>query len=381
MATCHAAGVEYALLKCPFLHSVSQSNGEEFARRVALQPFQSAANRPIFEEEGFNIEATVRLFHGNGGIVPLERFARQGCCPYSRGASTNESSSTLSDTLTGATEQPARAVAASARVISRAVHPLATSTASISLSGFSFLPGPDGFLRKLRQRRKQLESKKQNVNKNKPPTNPPSSSTTATSSQTIQTSQPSVPSQGRCPLRKFVEPLGGLIPLSAAGKLQCPSVIIKARSALAKTKAIRELRPKALPIKMLSIGAVTTAVNLPCGAWREHVEKFSPAWFVAVHASIPFIAMLRKAVLMPKWAMLMTISAAVVGQVAGSRLERLRLQCQTQDSDVAHLVRSPFSCRPGSAEAALEAAHVPQVQQQVHWQPLAMATAPAVPAH
>ena len=25
-----------------------------------------------------------------------------------------------------------------------------------------------------------------------------------------------------------------------------------------------------------------------------HVRKFSPAWFLAVHATIPFIAMLRK---------------------------------------------------------------------------------------
>ena len=48
--------------------------------------------------------------------------------------------------------------------------------------------------------------------------------------------------------------------------------------------------------------------------WRAHVEKFSPEWFVAVHATIPFIAMLRKACLMPKWAVIFTVASAVIGQ-------------------------------------------------------------------
>lgn len=52
------------------------------------------------------------------------------------------------------------------------------------------------------------------------------------------------------------------------------------------------------------------AANLPCGAWREHTRKFSPQWFLAVHATIPFVAMLRKAVLMPKWAVALTLVAA-----------------------------------------------------------------------
>ncbi len=41
---------------------------------------------------------------------------------------------------------------------------------------------------------------------------------------------------------------------------------------------------------------------------------------------IPFIAMLRKAVVMPKWAIAYTVGAAVLGQVMGARLERQRLQ-------------------------------------------------------
>lgn len=63
---------------------------------------------------------------------------------------------------------------------------------------------------------------------------------------------------------------------------------------LASTEPVRLLRPQALPAKLLAVGTTSATVNIPCGAWREHCEKFSGSWFLAVHASIPFIAMLRK---------------------------------------------------------------------------------------
>lgn len=47
-------------------------------------------------------------------------------------------------------------------------------------------------------------------------------------------------------------------------------------------------------MKLLAIGAFTGVANAPSGAAREHTRKFSPEWFLAVHATIPFIAMLRK---------------------------------------------------------------------------------------
>jgi hypothetical protein len=75
----------------------------------------------------------------------------------------------------------------------------------------------------------------------------------------------------------------------------------------------------------MAVGAFTAAVNVPFGAWREHCEKFSGSWFVAVHAAVPFIAMLRKAVIMPKYALIFTIAAAVAGQAIGARLERKRM--------------------------------------------------------
>jgi len=75
---------------------------------------------------------------------------------------------------------------------------------------------------------------------------------------------------------------------------QCPTPIIKARAALAATEPVRLLRPQSLPAKLLAVGSTSLSLNVPCGAWREHCEKFSGHWFLAVHASIPFIGMLRK---------------------------------------------------------------------------------------
>lgn len=128
-----------------------------------------------------------------------------------------------------------------------------------------------------------------------------------------------------CPLRKWLGPVAGLV-FNQYDKLVCPPAIVSARAALAKTAAVQQLRPQALPVKLVAVAAVVAGVNLPCGAVREHFEKFSVGWFIAVHATIPFVAMLRKAVIMPKYAMVVTIAAAVLGQVVGSRVERMRLQ-------------------------------------------------------
>lgn len=89
------------------------------------------------------------------------------------------------------------------------------------------------------------------------------------------------------------------------------------------------------------MAGTAVAANLPCGAWREHTRKFSPHWFLAVHATIPFVASLRKAVLMPKWAILLTVAASsesgccwVVGWAVQSVVGRLMVG------------RLPVPCKP-----------------------------------
>jgi len=71
--------------------------------------------------------------------------------------------------------------------------------------------------------------------------------------------------------------------------------------------------------------AATFVVNLPCGWWRGGLRKFSPAWFVAVHAPVPVVVGLRWALGLPfRWALLpLFVAAYFGGQFVGNRL-RLR---------------------------------------------------------
>ncbi|KAK9802805.1 hypothetical protein WJX73_009710 [Symbiochloris irregularis] len=98
----------------------------------------------------------------------------------------------------------------------------------------------------------------------------------------------------------FLDFLPGYNDLFGRGrKLACPPVIIGMRAAVARLPPVKSLRPQAFSVRLLSIGLVAALLNIPFGAAREHTAKFSPQWFLAVHATIPLIAPLRKAVLMP----------------------------------------------------------------------------------
>jgi len=138
---------------------------------------------------------------------------------------------------------------------------------------------------------------------------------------------------GQCPIAKSYRAVSAVLPLVAKAlqpppgvKLRCPPAVVAARAALARTALVKNLRPQPLPAKMLAIALLGMAANVPLGIWREHTQKFSPQWFAAVHAAVPFIAMLRKSVLMPKTAMAFTLAASILGQTIGSRAERLRLK-------------------------------------------------------
>ncbi|KAG5602108.1 hypothetical protein H5410_033478 [Solanum commersonii] len=108
---------------------------------------------------------------------------------------------------------------------------------------------------------------------------------------------------GNCPIAKSYRAVSGVLPIVASTfqlppeiKLKCPPAVVAVRAALAKTVFVKTMLPQPLVSKM----------------------RF--------HAAVPFIAMLRKSVVMPKTAMALTIAAAVLGQVIGSRAERLRQQ-------------------------------------------------------
>ncbi|KAJ9553700.1 hypothetical protein OSB04_017745 [Centaurea solstitialis] len=199
----------------------------------------------------------------------------------------------------------------------RQFNPLAAKAATISLSGFGGAFGFDAFHDIfMNQQRKHKSSKRE------------SSSQKGDEIMGEEWLQ-----NGKCPMAKSYRSVSNVLPIVANSfklpsgiNYKCPPIIVAARAALARTTFAKTLRPQPLPAKVLAIGAMGMAANVPLGIWREHTKKFSPSWFAAVHAAVPFIAMLRKSVLMPKSAMAFTIAASVLGQVIGSRAERYRLK-------------------------------------------------------
>ena len=70
--------------------------------------------------------------------------------------------------------------------------------------------------------------------------------------------------------------------------------------------------------------AVALAVNVPLGMWRRGMRRFSPAWFLAIHASIPLLVALRLALVDTNWVIPPEIALAIAGQMVGARLPQLR---------------------------------------------------------
>ncbi|KAK4279705.1 hypothetical protein QN277_011441 [Acacia crassicarpa] len=277
---------EDSILRCPFLRNINEPTNFSLAFSMPVR----GTKGPIFED-GPNFDSAFRLFHGSDGVVPLSERSFQHSQKVQPEPPTSQ------------------------------FNPLAAKAATISLSSFGFgWPfGFDSFSNKWNnQKRKSKSSKKE-------PSSQDSSNHEAMSNEWLQS--------GNCPIAKSYRAVSNVIPLVAkvlqppAGmKLKCPQAIVTARAALAKTAFAKNLRPQSLPTKVLVIGMLGMAANVPLGVWREHTKKFSLSWFAAVHAAVPFIAMLRKTVLMPKSAMAFTIAASILGQVIGSRAERYRLK-------------------------------------------------------
>ncbi|XP_004143803.1 uncharacterized protein LOC101212152 [Cucumis sativus] len=276
--------------RCPFLRNINEPTNFSFSSSMAFPVPVRGAKGPIFED-GPNFDMAFRLFHGRDGVVPLS------------GRSMHPGSVEL---------KPAPSQ----------FNPLAAKAATISLSSF----GPGGpfsfgsFSEKWKNQKKKFESSKKESS-----SQGGNSQHEAVGNEWLQ--------MGNCPIAKSYRAVSSVIPLVAKAlqpppgmKFRCPPAVVAARAALAKTAFAKNLRPQPLPAKVLAIGLLGMAANVPLGIWREHTEKFSPSWFAAVHAAVPFIAMLRKSILMPKSAMAFTIAASVLGQVIGSRAERLRLK-------------------------------------------------------
>lgn len=290
--------------RCPFLRNINEPTSFSFSSVNLPVPVQGVKG-PIFED-GPNFDMAFRLFHGQNGVVPL-----------SGKSYIHDESSEL-----------------------ESVHhfnPLAARAATISLSGFGF-GGPFGFDFFNKKNKQNKKSSKHESSSQKGG----ESVHEAMSNEWLET--------GQCPIAKSFRAVKLVLPLVAKAlqpppgvKFRCPPAIVAARAALARTAVVKNLRPQPLPEKMLAITLLGIAANIPLGVWREHTKKFSPQWFAAVHASVPFIGMLRKAVLMPKTAMAFTIAASILGQTIGSRAERIRLKAVAARASGRHeVIESPI---------------------------------------
>ncbi|KAM3308060.1 hypothetical protein P3S67_009804 [Capsicum chacoense] len=272
--------------RCPFLRSLNFP-----------KPVKEGGKGPIFEDEP-NFDRTFKFFHGKDGVIPLS----------GRSQLYNDNIEVES----------------------------ATQFASISLPSFG--PGGpfsfDSFIQKRNSRKKKREHFPEDK----------SSKHEAMGNEWLET--------GNCPIAKSYRAVSGVLPFVASAfqlppgmKLKCPPAVVEVRAALARTAFVKTMRPQPLCSKMLVIGALGMAANIPLGIWREHTEKFSLSWFTAVHAAVPFIAMLRKSVVMPKTAMALTIAASILGQVIGSRMERLRMKAKAES--VVLVAQTDSDGKPG----------------------------------
>ncbi|XP_042400805.1 uncharacterized protein LOC121990805 [Zingiber officinale] len=309
--------------RCPFLRNIHQPTSFSFSAVNFSTPVRG--HGPIFED-GPNFDNAFSLFHGHNGVVPLS----------------------------GRTFVPDQKLEPE---ISPEFNPLAAKAATISLSAFG-PGGPFGFDFFSNKWKKQ-NGRSSNSQKRG------DSAHESRSNEWLET--------GQCPIAKSYRAVSAVLPLVAnvlkpppSMKLRCPPVVVAARAALARTSFVKNLRPQPLPAKMLAIALLGMAANVPLGVWREHTEKFSPQWVMAVHAAVPFVAMLRKSVLMPKAAMAITIAASILGQTIGSRAERIRLKA------VAASAADEGNPAILKTRTLISATKTGQCSHEVSWDPLSL---------
>ncbi|CAL1387113.1 unnamed protein product [Linum trigynum] len=294
------------MLRCPFLRNINEPTNFSFSSAMPFPMPVRSGKGPIFED-GPNFDSTFRLFHGQDGVVPL-----------------SERSFPVSDRIeTHLQTRPE-------------FNPLAAKAATISLSSFG--PGGPFSFDAFSKKWNNSQSKK-NSKSSKKGSQGGNSEHESMSNEWLQ--------NGNCPIAKSYRAVGNVLPLVAKAfqpppgvKIRCPPAIVAARAAIARTAFAKNLRPQPLSSKVLVIGMLGMAANVPLGVWREHTKKFSLSWFTAVHAAVPFLGMLRKSVLMPKSAMAFTIAASILGQVIGSRAERYRLKAKAKAGEEITLVET-----------------------------------------
>jgi hypothetical protein len=81
---------------------------------------------------------------------------------------------------------------------------------------------------------------------------------------------------------------------------------------------------------LLAMGLLSFGLNIPLGIWRSKVKKFSVAWFVAIHLTVPLIYFLRTTMGLPSWSAPILIAAAVLGQLVGGALPQAAARMKSE---------------------------------------------------
>jgi hypothetical protein len=78
--------------------------------------------------------------------------------------------------------------------------------------------------------------------------------------------------------------------------------------------------------------AAAAALNIPFGHWRGGARRFSPRWFLAIHAPVPLVVGLRilSGLMWSAVTLAVLMGASVLGQLMGGRL-RHRTSRRTAD--------------------------------------------------
>ncbi|MDR2401293.1 MAG: hypothetical protein LBD73_06550 [Deferribacteraceae bacterium] len=70
----------------------------------------------------------------------------------------------------------------------------------------------------------------------------------------------------------------------------------------------------------IALSAFCFLTNIPLGYWRKRVKKFSPSWFIAVHAAVPIIIAIRVFFGVSSWFIPLFVVFAAAGQLVGGRI-------------------------------------------------------------
>lgn len=85
---------------------------------------------------------------------------------------------------------------------------------------------------------------------------------------------------------------------------------------------MESILPHADPLLAALIGFAALAVNVPLGYLREGTRRYSAAWFLYVHLSVPLVGFLRISNRLTPWLIPVFVLCAVAGQILGGRARR-----------------------------------------------------------